>query len=133
MSDQIAINLSFEDKLKKRIRDSIGELMSDEDLKKVIERGIDDALFKTRKVPASYGGYSDKPSLVDEAINAYFQPKVRDAVDKWVAANPEKLQEALDKAMKLGIAGCVDYAMDQKFQWLFQSAAQQMKSQGLLH
>ncbi len=132
MSDTLAVPMSFEDKLKGRIRDSIGELMSDEDLKRVIERGIDDALFKPRLTPSGYGGHNTKPSLVEEAINTHFQAKVREALDDWIKANPEKLQEALDKAVKLGIAGCIDYALEQKFSYMFQAAASQMKANGAL-
>ena len=35
--NDMTTNKSFEDKLKDRIRDSIGELLSDEDLSRIIE------------------------------------------------------------------------------------------------
>ncbi len=132
MSNELSTNLTFEEKLKGRIRDSIGELMSDEDLKRIIERGIDDALFKTRQVQTNYGGTSTRPSLVEEAINQHFSSEVRAAVDVWIKANPEKLQQALDNSIKLGMAGCIDYALEQKFGFMFSAAAQQLKNNGLL-
>jgi hypothetical protein len=44
MSNEIQTNETFEGKLKTRIRESIGDLLSDDDLKKIIDRGLEEFL-----------------------------------------------------------------------------------------
>ncbi len=132
MSTELAPQKTFEEKMMDRIRDSIGELMSQEDLKRIIEKGVEKALFEPRQKPRNYGGYESGPSLVDDAVTKYLESQMRTAVDKWIADNPDKLQKAIDNAVMAGVAGCVQNTMDLKFNWIFTSLVQQAQQNGLI-
>jgi len=134
-TDQIQQALSFEQKLMERIKDGIGDLMTDDDLKKIVERGIEKALFDKRLVPSrnSYGSqFEQGPSLVDEIVSKHFESKVRQAVDNWLGENKEVVEKAVESAMKAGIAGCVMQTLDERFRGIFTNGIEYMKGSGML-
>ena len=104
MSDETlpAVPLTFEQKMKDRIRESIGELMSDDDLQKILDRSIEELLFKHREVKDGWQT-KFKPPLMHELVLDHLQPKVTTAIREWIEENPDKVQEALDKALEEGI------------------------------
>lgn len=114
-----------------RIRASIGELMTDEDLKKIIERGVETALF-TEKASGSGWDRKVEPSFVEKAVRELLSQRMTAAVDAWVSANPDRLQAAVNDAIKTGVTGCVMQVMDARFYGMFASMQEQMRSQGLL-
>lgn len=118
--------MSFEEKLKQRIRDSVGELMTDEDLKKILERSIDEYLFKPRHNPSKGSFGSDYPPFIEECIKRQMESKVSLAVDKWARDNPDKIDEAVQKVILMGIAGCVETAMGYRFSYMFQEIQQRI-------
>jgi hypothetical protein len=132
MSTEIQKPLSFEEKMMEKIRESIGSLVTDEDLKRIIEKGIDKALFEGRPQKDSWGNGNSTASIVDQAVQKYLSEHMKVAVDAWLANNPDKLQLAIDNAIKLGVAGCVQQSMDQRFSWIFQNLVQSAQSSGLL-
>ena len=98
-----------------RMRDSIGELMSDEDLKKIVERGVEAAIFTGKEYGDSWNRKKD-PSLIEKAVTELLSMRMKEAVDIWVKENPEKLEKAVADAIALGAGGCMMEAMNQKFQ-----------------
>jgi hypothetical protein len=119
---------SFEEKLMGRIRDSIGELMSDEDLKRIVEKGIDRALFERQSSGDSWNKKVE-PSLVDKAVQQFLAERMRAAVDAWILANPEKLDKAVNDAIVLGAGGCLLEAFNEKFRNAMFGMQEQMKQQ----
>ncbi len=74
----IVAQQSFEEKVMGRIRESIGELMSDEDLKRIVEKGIDRALFERHEIGDSWKAVNDAVVLgaggcLMEAFNDKFR------------------------------------------------------------
>ena len=67
MSNDIVPIMSFEDKLKAKIKNDIGELLSDEDLQKMVKSSINSVFFDPRPNPkykSSYYWYTfNKPVL----------------------------------------------------------------------
>jgi hypothetical protein len=57
---------------------------------------------------------------------------MRDAVDTWLRENPERLQEAIDKAIRAGVADALVRTLDERFAGIFQQGVEQMRYEGLL-
>lgn len=129
---EVAKKLSFEDAILERIRNSIGELMTQEDLKRIIDAGVQKALFEPRITIGSYGNQSSSPSLVDRAVTDFLSTQMKTAVDKWISENPEALQAAVDKAVKDGVANCVMQSLDQRFSWIFSNLVSPFQSNGVI-
>lgn len=127
----VVIQQSFEEKLMDRIRESIGELMSDEDLKRIVEKGVDRALFERRTITSDgwSRSSSEKPSFVDTVVKTLLEERMRVAVDAWIRANPEKLDKALNDAIVLGAGSCVIAAFNENFRGAMLNMQAQMLSQ----
>ena len=113
-----------------RIKEGIGDMITDEDLKRVIEAGITNALFGQRFRPGNYGGYDTIPSIVDEAVTKFVDTRVMEAASKWLTEHPEKIQEAIDRAINAGIHKCIQAHYDQRFGGLFRQALAGLRSEG---
>lgn len=125
---------SFEEKMMARIRDGIADLITDADLKKIIERGIEEALFKPRVTPGyhSWDPAHSTPSIVEKAVKEFMLGRVQQAVDKWLADNPSAIKDTIEKMMRAGITDCIVSTLDTRFNWLFQSLLEQAKQQGMV-
>jgi hypothetical protein len=131
MSTEIAKSQTFEEKMMERIRTSIGELMSDEDLKKLVERGIEKALFTPREEKGAWHT-TVKPSIVDECVVKFVEARAKAAVDEWLKTHPEQIEAALHSAVKAGVGGCILQTLDSRFAGIFDYAFMQLKDQGAI-
>jgi hypothetical protein len=127
MSDTITTQATFEQKLLDRIRASIGELVSDEDLKKILERGVEAALFKGAEKKDYYGRTETVyPSFVEKAVSELLGAKMQAAVDGWIRDNQERFLSAVDEAVKLGVGRCLLSALDSRMNDLMYNLRSEM-------
>ena len=92
-----------------RIKKDIGELIPDSELKAMIARGIEKALFEERP-KSNWDGYGRPPtdhSIVDSCVISFIDSRARQMVNAWLDANPEKIKLALNNAIQAGISRCV--------------------------
>ncbi len=102
-SAELATPMSFQDRLKERLRDSIGELLSDDDLTALVERGIDEVFFQPRYVrrPGSYSS-QELPPLIHEVVKEVLSVQMREAVERWLLAHEDEVKQALGDCVKEG-------------------------------
>lgn len=125
--------LSLEQKVTERVHQSIGDLITEQDLKAVVERGIEKALFQVRTVPdTGYRGWKEVPSLVDTIVENLLRAKMEEAVRQWLEENPVQIQLAIERAMKAGVAQALLDALDCRFQNIFEIGVQNLQNRGLL-
>ena len=93
MGTDVAKQKTYEDKLRDRIRESVGELMTDEDLKKLIERGVEGFLFEERRVSGRYNDYI--PPLMQEIVDSYLKERMEIEVKKWIKDNEDKFEKTI--------------------------------------
>ena len=129
---------TLEERITARLHESIGELITDADLKGIVSRGIEQALFQPRKVVerSSYSGdYRNTvtlPPLVDELVAKFLTLEMTKAVEQWLKDNPALLAEALQHAVNAGAGAAMLRALDYRFASLFDSGIQSLQAQGLL-
>ncbi len=97
---EIAVKMSFEEKLKERMKEQIGELLSDDDLKKIVEKGIQTIFFDRPIV--GHEQYSGKPiysgtPLAEELVNKYIKERVEVALQQWATEHPDAIKDILEK------------------------------------
>lgn len=106
--------MSFEDRLKDRIKADIGQLMTDEDLSKLVHKATHDVFFAPRY--KSRGIHSDKiPPLLHELVKDSLKPIVAVEVEKWVKLNKDAVLEACMSALNRGVGECMIQAFSEKF------------------
>ncbi len=106
---EIAPAQNFEQRMRDRIRDSIGELLSDEELSKLISRSMEDLFFKERisKGSSTWDRDTTLPPLMHSIVKELMAEKVRNEVAAWLNAHPEEVKAAIEKVCSEGAGNAV--------------------------
>lgn len=132
-STAVAPAVSLEERITRRIHDSLGDLVTDDDLKAMVARGIEHALFQPRVTQGTgWNSQTTKPSIVDQAVETLLAAKMATAVDQWFLDNPERVEKAVADAIQKGAGAAFLSYLDSKFVGIFQSGVEHMRMQGIL-
>ena len=112
--NDIAKTKSFEEKMKDRVKDSIGDLMTDEDLKKIVEKGIEEVFFQGK---LSQDGYSSKRSdpLINTMIEGLLKQKIEQALYKYIESRSDDIDKKMNDVIKNGAGHAFISALDSMF------------------
>lgn len=94
----LATNQSFEERMFAQMKNQMGELLTVEELKAILERAIDKAFFSPRKDSSGYQSRDREPLFV-ELIRNELRPLIEVAAKQWAAENQEKVAEILQKQL----------------------------------
>ena len=135
MSNAIVENKTFEEKMKDRIKESIGDLIGDEDLKKLLDAAMHDVFFKPSKIKVNSWDTKDGPSFLQEIVKELMEDKVRDAVQVYINTHTDEVNKIIEDVVTEGAGMAMVKAMNQLFSnqmYMFQSnIANQLASRGL--
>lgn len=119
MTDNVpAAPKTFEERLKERLKESVADLMTDEDLKKLIDRGMEDIFFAGRPNPkhTTYGyGHNEPqflPSHFKVMLKELMEEKMAEVVKAWLIENQDKVLAAVDETIRLGAGQAMLAAID---------------------
>lgn len=115
---EITKNKTFEQKMMDKVKDSIGDLMSDEDLKKIVDKGIEEVFFKPKERIKGSGYHAERkilPSLIDDMLRDLLKERVKKAAEDYIADNADTLKIHLDKIVEDGIANAVITSLNAAF------------------
>ena len=116
----IATNASFESRLKERIKDSIGTLLTDEDLSKLVHRSLEEIFFTERPNPKRTYSYSSEPEklppLLHDIVKECMQSVVTKAVSNWMTDHCATVNKTLEHVVTQGIGNAVLQAMNTQLQ-----------------
>ena len=118
MTKELEIPQNFEEKMRNRIRESIGELIDDETLKKLIKVATEDVFLKPR-IEGTIYHKEEKPSFLCELIKELLSEKVKEAVDEYINNHPEEVAKTIKEVINLGIGNALLYSFESKFQQEF--------------
>ena len=104
MTTEVSVLTAFEDKMKERIRSGIGELMPDEALAKIVERGIEEAFFKVIEERDSWGRTTKVAPWIVKFLQVKCQQRVEKQVTEWISHNSEKLSDLAKQSIENGLA-----------------------------
>lgn len=105
---------TFEEKLKERIKDSIGDLMSDEDLSKIVDRGIQAAFFEKQRITDRWGATTEHEPLITAVVKSILYDRVKDEVTKWFEEHPTEVMSIINNVIRDGITKVVLNGIDSK-------------------
>ena len=105
---------TFQEKMMERIRSNIGDLISNEDLGKLIERGIQETFFEGKPNPRwqSAGFYERNsipeklPALIEKIVTECISQKLEEMTkqyfDNWLVENSEKVEGVVKRIVEKG-------------------------------
>ncbi len=109
---EVATQRSFEENMMDRIRKDIGELMPDDALQKIVERGMNDAFFKER---TGSDGYGKREPLFTETLRDLTDVRVRAAVEEWMKSHADEIAKQVETIFVEGFMNRVVANMDGRF------------------
>jgi hypothetical protein len=129
----IEISKDFQTKIFERIRDSIGDLMTDDDLKKLVEASVRKVFFEDRVILDNYGSRRDtKPPLIAEQIQGLLKDRVSAAVKEWIDAHQDDVKAAIDAAIAKGMFALVQQHFESRTSGPMYELAQRLQQKGVL-
>lgn len=115
MSTDIEKQKTFEERMKSRIRDSIGELMTDEELSKIVNRVTEEVFFKPIKLGEGYQ-MKEHPPFIHVIIKELLTDSVRDLIKEYFEQNKTGITETIRQVIKEGLGSAVLSAINNQFQ-----------------
>lgn len=116
MSNELVESKSFNEKMRDRIKESIGDLLSDEDLTKIVDEGIRMVFFQPYNTIDKWGAKVEHLPLIVTVVKELLTSRVNEKADQWFAENPDKVSEILDQVIRDGIVKMVMSSFEEKTQ-----------------
>ena len=116
----VVTNETFETKLRNKIKDSIGDLITNDDLSKLVHRSLEEVFFTPRKNPNRSYYNSNEPDtiapLLHDIVKETLQPMVTEAVKEYITKNNDEVLKAVKEVVTAGVGNAVVTAMNMQFQ-----------------
>jgi len=100
----VATPETFQERMFIRIRESMGDLMTDDDLKKVVDTAMQKAFFEERRIQDGYHTKTLQPYFV-ELIQKEMKDQVSNQISAWIAEHPEEVSKCITETLEKGIYG----------------------------
>ena len=105
MTTDIAKKETFEQKMKARIIDSIGDLMPDEELQKIIAKAINEAFFEKIVIQDGYHKKEKEPWIYD-VVRDLLKDHMKQQVELYMVEHRDKILGDINEIIKNGISEC---------------------------
>lgn len=115
MSTEITTPQNFEEKMKARIKEGIGDLITDEELSKMVHRSMEEIFFKERTRGDGWRS-STVPPLMHEIVKELLTVAVTNEVREYIKAHPNEVIAAIKTAIQEGMGNALMSAITQRFQ-----------------
>lgn len=118
---------TLQERVADRIREQIGELLTTEDLTKLVEQAVQEAFFKPIEKKDGYHTVTSPPVVVT-LIRGLLAEKVQVEVVAWMASHSDEVSQIIDTVMKDGIANAVMSAINARMAGDFWTLGESLKS-----
>lgn len=125
---------TLEQRITERLHQSLGDLITDADLKGMVERGVEQTLFQERRI-TNDRGYHDRtlPPLMQEVAEKLLKARMEAAVDVWLKENPERVEAIVKQVIQAGMSEAFMATLDNRFKQVFEfNLVPAMQQRGLL-
>jgi DNA gyrase/topoisomerase IV subunit B len=130
MTNEVTAPKTFQERMKERIKDSIGDLITDEELGQLVAKGINEAFFEPQRVVvnARFGGteVQTKQALMPEIVKDLVADQVREAVQKYIAENQDKIAPIIEKVIREGAGKIFLEAITHQYQFALTNMGMQI-------
>jgi len=105
---------NFQERMIDRIRDSIGELMTDEELSKIVHRAMEEIFFKPMELKMGYQT-KEVPPFIHQLLKELLADAVRNEVTKYIAENKLIVLKQIQQTISRGMGQALIDAISNRF------------------
>lgn len=106
---------TLEERVTDKLHESIGDLLTPDDLRKIVERGVEQFLFRPRQVKDGYGYAKTEEPIAKTLVSKHYAEQAQKAVQDWIESNPEVLKDAVQKFLAQGVGRAVLAELERQF------------------
>lgn len=115
MSDVVVSKQTFQDRMKERIRSNIGELMTDEELSKIVETSVKAVFFESTEYQDGYHTRT-RPPFIYDLVKELLEDTVRIQVSLYITEHEVECMEVVKKVVSDGVGQALLGAITNIFQ-----------------
>lgn len=124
---------TFQERMFEKVRDQISDLMTKDDLKNLVDLSIKKAFFEPAETKDRWGNtIHNNESIFITLIRKEMEPKVKEAIKKWLSEHPEDVENAIDNALAKGMFGLIQQHIETVSYHPMQQLAEQLRAKGVL-
>lgn len=131
MTTAIATTQDFQQRMFEKIRDQMGDFLTDDDLKKIIEAAVLKGFFEERRVERQYGGYDREEAVFVKLVREEVRAQAEKCIAAWLKENEAKVAAAIQDAIAGGMTRLLLNFFDSRTSFALHQFAENLKSQGL--
>jgi len=132
MSTDVVTTKTFQEKMFERIRDQMSDLMTEDDLKALVDSAMQKAFFEPAKNSDRWGMVTLSDPVFVTMIRNEMTAKVTAALQEWLSSHPEEVTKAIDDALAKGMFGLIQQHIERVASWPMQNLAEQLRAKGVL-
>ena len=123
---------SFQERMYEKIREQLGEMMTEAELKTMVEAAVQKAFFEKRTVNGSYGRVEVEESEFITLIKNQMSAQVQKVMKEYLEEHQDKFFEAIDECIAKGFFGLVQQHIQNQMHMPLQMFADQLRSRGIM-
>lgn len=129
----ITTTQDFQERLFERIRDQMGDLLTDEDLKRITAAAVEKALFSP-PMRTVYGGRQepDGEARFVTLVRGAVKERAEVAIDAWIKDNGDKIAAAVQESLAKGMTGMILSYIDAKTYGPLMTLQNELRDKGIL-
>lgn len=113
MNTAVTTPQTFEDRVFQRMRENIGELMTDEEMKKLLATAVERMFFtSTRRYPNNYHDQSMNPPEIYKLVSDLVEPMLKKALQEYLIEHSAEVQKAIEAALAGGLVAATARAIE---------------------
>ena len=127
----IAEAKNFQERMFERIREQMGDLLSEEELKKIVDTSIHKAFFEQTVTADGYGRTTTSDPHFVKLMRSLMEDNIKAMMEAWIAENQEVFDKAIQDAIAQGMYGLVQRHFEAMVKFPLQTFADNLRSQGI--
>lgn len=118
---EVQLSTDFQTRLFEKIRADIGQLMSDDEVKKLVATAFERTFFQPEQVAKGVDGYSRepkyevKPPMIQQIAMELLRPSVEKAIATWIAAHEQETHKIIEERVGASLTEAIAKAVNQIF------------------
>lgn len=121
------VSPDLQQKVLERIKSQIGDLLTQEDIKMLTEKALEDAFFKPIVTKDGWSEHT-KPPLIVTMVGEILAKSTGTVVDAWFIQNEGKFKQYVEEAMGKGVVECVKLYFEERVTNIAREVMGQMKT-----
>lgn len=108
MSTTIELSKSFDEKIRDRVKEGIGDLLTDEDVKKIVLKIMNEVFAERGETKDGYGNIKkDGPMLLHTLVKDEMSSVIKEVLRTYLSEHSEILKEVIQLVLKRNVVSMI--------------------------